>query len=300
MISFCYWSYWYLIVLPWGWLTKPTLVGVLNFVGLHISFSLLCYSYYKSIHTDPGVAPKGWVPPGLQEEQLETLKQMEVPRDALLDIEHFYIPKWCRHCQSWKPPRAHHCKDKQSCVLKMDHYCPWVYNAVGYRNHKFFILFLFYASISLIYFLICCITRVVLVLSNYSRATSFTLPEVIGLMIQLFLTLPVTIGIFSLFCYQISCLAGNVTSIETYSQKKYKKGAKKRNLEFKWFYDYGFFHNMKEVMGHSFLQWFVPVMPEHIRKGDGVTYRTRLYTVTEVGTDKPDPEPLVEGLTKRK
>lgn len=31
---------------------------------------------------------------------------------------------------------------------------PWVGNCVGYFNHKYFILFLFYASVCLAYFLI--------------------------------------------------------------------------------------------------------------------------------------------------
>lgn len=32
----------------------------------------------------------------------------------------------------------------------MDHHCPWTGNCVGLYNHKYFILFLFYATVGLI------------------------------------------------------------------------------------------------------------------------------------------------------
>lgn len=53
----------------------------------------------------------------------------------------------CARCHEVKPERAHHCAVAGVCVLKMDHFCPWVGNTVGYRNYKFFLQFVFYAWI---------------------------------------------------------------------------------------------------------------------------------------------------------
>mmetsp|Transcript_4947 Transcript_4947/g.6823 ORF Transcript_4947/g.6823 Transcript_4947/m.6823 type:complete len:501 (-) Transcript_4947:355-1857(-) len=51
----------------------------------------------------------------------------------------------CRKCNdNYKPPRAHHDSVTGRCIVKMDHYCPWVGNAVGALNHKFFVLFISY------------------------------------------------------------------------------------------------------------------------------------------------------------
>ena len=43
----------------------------------------------------------------------------------------------CRKCNdNYKPSRAHHDSVTGRCIVKMDHYCPWVGNAVGIMNHK--------------------------------------------------------------------------------------------------------------------------------------------------------------------
>ncbi|KAI1790547.1 zf-DHHC-domain-containing protein [Ganoderma leucocontextum] len=55
--------------------------------------------------------------------------------------------RYCNKDEFLKPYRAHHCRACGSCVLKYDHHCPWVGQCVGARNHKFFLIFVFWASI---------------------------------------------------------------------------------------------------------------------------------------------------------
>mmetsp|Transcript_77795 Transcript_77795/g.128544 ORF Transcript_77795/g.128544 Transcript_77795/m.128544 type:complete len:263 (-) Transcript_77795:163-951(-) len=52
----------------------------------------------------------------------------------------------CKWCGKFKPDRCHHCRVCRTCILKMDHHCPWIYNCVGFYNYKFFILLLFYSA----------------------------------------------------------------------------------------------------------------------------------------------------------
>lgn len=34
-------------------------------------------------------------------------------------------PPWCSTCCQFKTDRAHHCREIDRCVRKMDHFCPW-------------------------------------------------------------------------------------------------------------------------------------------------------------------------------
>lgn len=47
--------------------------------------------------------------------------------------------RFCKKCNCFKPPRAHHCRTCGRCVVKMDHHCPWINNCLGQNNQKFFI-----------------------------------------------------------------------------------------------------------------------------------------------------------------
>ena len=52
--------------------------------------------------------------------------------------------------------------------------------------------------------------------------------------------------------------------------------------EWKWFYDFGTMYNVKQVLGPKVWDWFIPVMPEHIKTGDGITFNTRHFGLNEV------------------
>lgn len=52
---------------------------------------------------------------------------------------------FCRFCNIYRPPRAHHCQICRRCILRRDHHCPWINNCVGEYNLKYFLQFTSYA-----------------------------------------------------------------------------------------------------------------------------------------------------------
>lgn len=84
------------------------------------------------------------VPPGLVENNDFLLLPQYVgrPVEPIADdqvasqppVEAARTVKWCVKCELYKPDRAHHCSRVGGCVLRMDHFCPWINNCVGFRN----------------------------------------------------------------------------------------------------------------------------------------------------------------------
>jgi hypothetical protein len=49
---------------------------------------------------------------------------------------------YCSSCEMYQPPRTAHCIMSDSCVMRFDHFCPWIGNTVGQRNYRYFFKFL--------------------------------------------------------------------------------------------------------------------------------------------------------------
>jgi len=107
----------YIIATPWtaSYVVHSTIV--LWFAGN------ILFNYYSCALTSPGVAPR--------ESDLAALsEQTPLSEEA--------------RARKLNPPRSHHCFVLRRQVLRMDHFCPWVANCVGFFNYKFFYLFLFW------------------------------------------------------------------------------------------------------------------------------------------------------------
>ena len=55
--------------------------------------------------------------------------------------------KYCKTCNTWRPPRCHHCRVCDNCIETQDHHCVWLNNCVGRRNYRYFFTFVSGATI---------------------------------------------------------------------------------------------------------------------------------------------------------
>ena len=122
------------------------------------------------------------------------------------------MPVWCSSCLIWKPDRAHHCREVDRCVRKMDHFCPWVGGVVSETSFNFFIQFTGWSAIFSIFNLV----HLSVFVSEYSRATgTINVHWVVSLALA---------GLFALFALgmtgsSLQFVLVNTTTIENLSRK---------------------------------------------------------------------------------
>ncbi|KAG5883404.1 hypothetical protein JTB14_031293 [Gonioctena quinquepunctata] len=124
------------VVIKWVILQSmiDSLWGTFNVVMFNTVIFFLMIAHIKAVITDPGTIP-------LPQTRID-FSDIHSP-DSGCDFVNWTV---CARCETYRPPRAHHCRICQRCIRRMDHHCPWINNCVGERNQKYFIQFLIYVG----------------------------------------------------------------------------------------------------------------------------------------------------------
>uniref|UniRef100_H2YDE7 Palmitoyltransferase n=1 Tax=Ciona savignyi TaxID=51511 RepID=H2YDE7_CIOSA len=184
--------------------------GTIHGILFNLVIFGLLYSHMRTVFCDPGIVPLPVM--GLDFSDLHVQKNKGTAES--MSGEDWTV---CQRCETYRPPRAHHCKICRRCVRRMDHHCPWVNNCIGELNQKYFIQFLFYTALLCIYALVLNISGWMWLFGN-SRSTNAdilsrksTVVHGIGLCIESILFgLFVIVMIFD----QISSIFGDETGVE--------------------------------------------------------------------------------------
>ncbi|KAL3458446.1 DHHC palmitoyltransferase-domain-containing protein [Aspergillus heterothallicus] len=260
-----------------------------------INFFALCIwiCYYRACTVNPGRIPNGWEP-----KDHKSLKDGSDGRQ-----------RWCRRCEAFKPPRAHHCKTCRRCIPKMDHHCPWTSNCVSHFTFPHFIRFLFYAVVGMSYLETLLFERASIIWKT-RNLPSYMGPSVgqMGHLFVLLVTNSLTVFVlFILLVRTLWSLGTNTTTIESWEIERHETLVRRarhfggflsgpggvnvhiRKQEFP--YDIGIWSNIKAGMGGSanVLGWLWPLARTQDRS-TGLEYEENGFEDPNVSWPPPDPD----------
>jgi len=157
----------------------------------------------------------------------------------------------CTRCESYRPPRAHHCRICKRCIRKMDHHCPWINNCVGESNQKFFIQFLFYVGV---------LSAYAMVLVGWTWACKSCPKEelqhkqnrILHEVILMLESLLFGLFVLAIMIDQLSAIFSDETAVEQVKNRKNRQTQpaptfRRTKMDL-----------MKDVFGKRVLYWFVP------------------------------------------
>ncbi|KAL3449069.1 DHHC palmitoyltransferase-domain-containing protein [Aspergillus insuetus] len=261
-----------------------------------INFFALCIwiCYYRACTVNPGRIPKGWEPKDRQSLNADQAGGRQ---------------RWCRRCEAFKPPRAHHCKTCRRCIPKMDHHCPWTSNCVSHFTFPHFIRFLFYAVVGMSYLETLLFERASIVwksrnLPSYMGPSAGQLGHLFALLVTNSLTV---LALFILLVRSLWSLGTNTTTIESWEIERHETlvrrarhfggflsgpgGLNVKITKQEFPYDIGIWSNIKAGMGGSanVLSWFWP-LARTPRKSTGLEYEENDFEDAGVSWPPPDPD----------
>jgi len=227
--------------------------GMIECIIFNVLTLFLVTSYARCILVHPGT-----IPDKEEDPSWEYVPEASKVESLLQETKKSGERRHCKWCAKYKPDRCHHCRVCRMCILKMDHHCPWIYNCVGFRNHKYFFLLLFYAALDCDFITATMVESVEASIRVETDFTSMffllfgeTLAAFMGILVTMF------------FFFHIWLMSKAMTTIE-YCEK-YGKQKDKKNP-----FDHGLGPNIRAVLGDNVLFWFFPMSPP---PGSGLIFK---------------------------
>ncbi|KAL8612465.1 hypothetical protein ACOMHN_058593 [Nucella lapillus] len=215
-------------------------INLLIFMGC---VTMILVTFFKAVFKGPGFIPYGWRPE---------------------DAKHASSMQFCDSCQGYKPPRSHHCRKCERCVMKMDHHCPWINTCCGHLNHASFCYFLFWAELGCMYALCFLVPSIYSAVyfneEHYDYETGEQIENPIHLerpvflvtMFSIGLSIGVAVSVSVLLYLQLKIVVKNETGIETWIIDKARDREREEAEEpFTYPYNLGRYRNLRQVFTWS-------------------------------------------------
>eukprot|EP00939_MAST-03C_sp_MAST-3C-sp1_P000983 g983.t1 len=153
---------------------------------------------------------------------------------------------FCRHSGEPKPPRAHYCHVSRCLVLNMDHYCPWMFNCVGFCNYRYFVLFLLHVWAGTFFVALCALSEM-----QHVKSDRVTFSREVDRQITFLFVLGLSVGlaVSILLFWHIYLLLTAQTTIEFYGNFTRKQRAQRRGEVWSNPYDVGLWGNWVHLFG---------------------------------------------------
>jgi len=236
-------------------------------IAFNIIFALAMTSFLRAVFTDPGYIPDSW---SVHPDDLESGERTRLMPAVLQTQEkkHDGTVRICRKSKPamYKPDRAHYCRVMQRCVLKMDHFCPWLNNCIGFYNHKFFVLFVAYMAMITVFMVFVMTPVFVNIVSNMEQITLDLKDQEFHVSLTYLMLCLLSVGLSAFFIFHAYLVLFNYTTIEFLEKRGCQPPPDHVNR-----YHLGPLGNVCSVFGSNPLTWWLPV--RWTVEGDGLSFR---------------------------
>jgi hypothetical protein len=169
----------------------------------------------------------------------------------------------CLECKIIKPDRCHHCRRCDKCVLRMDHHCPYLNRCVGFKNQKYFTLFLIYIIIYIFFILLTTMHSFIQCWNEtfYNYRTEY------HIFCMVTISICAIIPVLSVLIYTLRATALNRTSLE----QEFVPVEAATNKENIYLFDLGSWkENFQDIFGKNMILALLPIWST---PNDGCEYK---------------------------